>query len=320
MLPPGYIARPLEFVEIEGYLDGLDVDIAFSVVSAADAGVLAMADSSRESVRSDLTNPDTVRGEHRLVFTSDSVAAGLVIIERDDEARTVFVDSYAVPDHGPELLAPLVGMGLDAAKRLAHGDGWKAEAGAFVQDEIYLDVLQAAGFSEVRRFWHMYIDLGPEHREAPEAPAGVTTTIATTDDDRRLLHRIDEIAFAEHFGFVPHPYDEWIPWFSNRRDARPDLWRLAWLDGQPVGLCIQDDSRVERDAGHVRVLGVVPEARGRGIATWLLRTAFSQAAREGRAAMTLTVDSDNTTGATALYERAGMRPDRVIVLLRRPLP
>ena len=305
---------------MEGYLDGPDVDIAYSVVSAADAGVLAMADASRESVRSDLTNPDAMREEHRLVFASDGEAAGLVIIERDDEARTVFVDSYAVPDHGRALLAPLVEMGLEAAQRLASSDGWRAEAGAFVQDEVYLDVLQAAGFSEVRRFWHMHIDLGPEHRATPEAPAGVTTSIATTEDERRLLHRIDEIAFAEHFGFVPHPYEEWIPWFSDRRDARPELWRLAWLDGEPVGLCIQDDSRADRGGGYVRVLGVVPEARGRGIATWLLRSAFSQAANEGREFVGLTVDSDNTTGATALYEQAGMKPERVIVLLRRPLP
>lgn len=332
MLPPGYFARPLKLADVDGYLDGPDVDIAYSVVSAADTGVLAMADASRESVRSDLTNPDAMREEHRLVFTHLGEAAGLVIIERDDEARTLFADSYAVPRHGRALLPSLVAMGLEAAERLAHehvrdgsadppGDiGWKVEAGAFVQDEVYLDVLADAGFTEVRRFWHMHIALGPEHRDAPQPPAGVTTTIAMSDDDRRLLHRIDEIAFAEHFGFVPHPYEEWIPWFSDRRDARPELWRLAWLDGEPIGLCMQDDSRSERDAGHVRVLGVVPEARGRGIATWLLRSAFSQAAGEGRTAMTLTVDSDNTTGATALYERAGMTPERVIVLLRRPIP
>lgn len=305
---------------MDGYLDGPDIDIAYSVVSAADAGVLAIADASRESVRSDLTNPDAMRAEHRLVLASTGEAVGLVIIERDDAARTVFVDSYAVPAHGHELLAPLVAMGLEAAQQLCDGDGWKAEAGAFVQDEVYLGVLEAAGFTEVRRFWHMHIDLGSEHLETPEAPAGVSITVATTDEEQRLLHRIDEIAFAEHFGFVPHPYEEWIPWFRDRRDARPELWRLAWLDGEPVGLCLQDDSRIERGAGHVRVLGVVPEARSRGIATWLLRSAFSQAASEGRTAMTLTVDSDNTTRATALYERAGMKPERVIVLLRRPLP
>ena len=320
MLPPGYVARYLNLDEVDGYVDGPDVDLAYSVVAASDVGVLDIPDCTRESVRSDLTNPDAMREEHRLVLTEAGEPVGLLTIERDFAAKTLFVDSYAVPDHGRALLAPLVAMGLEAAQQLAHGDGGKAEAGAFVQDEVYLDVLQAAGFNEVRRFWHMHIDLGPEHLEAPEAPAGVTTTIATSDDDQRLLHRIDEIAFAEHFGFVPHPYEEWIPWFRDRRDARPDLWWLAWLDGQPVGLCMQDDSRADRGGSYVRVLGVVPEARGRGIATWLLQSAFAQAARDGRAFVGLTVDSDNTTGATALYERAGMTPERVILLLRRPLP
>jgi mycothiol synthase len=320
VLPPGYSARPLDLFETDGYVDGPDVDLAYAVVAAADRGVIEVADCTRESVRSDLTNPDAMREEHRLVLTGDGEAAGLLIIERDDQARTLFVDSYAVPAHGSALLAPLVAMGLEAAERRAEGDGWKVEAGTFAQDEVYIDILEQAGFSEIRRFWHMTIDLDPAQTSEPTAPVGVRITIAESDDDRRLLHRIDEIAFAEHFGFVPHPYEEWIPWFSDRRDARPDQWRIAWLDDEPVGLCMLDDSRADRGAGHVRILGVIPEARGRGIALWLLGSAFAQAAQEGRTAMTLSVDSDNTTGATALYERAGMRPERVIILFRRPLP
>ena len=325
-LPAGYTARALQFHEVDGFLDGPDVDLAYSVVTAADIGVLAMAEASRESVRSNLVNADTVPEEHRLVFASSGEAVGLLTLERDVATRTFYVDSYAAPTHGPALLAPLVGLGIDAAARL-RGEGtgagdagdWHIECGAFSQDEVYAEILEAAGFTEVRRFWHMHIELGPEHRPFPESPAGVTRTIAESDEDRRLLHHLDEVAFAEHFGFAPRPCEEFVSWFSDRRDARPDLWWLAWLDGKPVGLCMLDDSRTDRDAGHVRVLGVVPEARGRGIATWLLRSAFAQGAQEGRGSMTLTVDSDNTTGATALYEQAGMRPERVIVLYRRPV-
>ena len=319
MLPAGYTARPLSFVEVDGLLDGPDVDLAYEIVAAADTGILAVADASRESVRSDLANPDAVREAHRLVTTTAGAPAGLLIVERDEEARTFFVDAYTVPEHGRSLLAPLVAMGIEAASRLRDERAWHIDAGAFAQDEVYADVLREAGFAEVRRFRHMHIELDPEDVDEPRPPAGVTRTVVQTEDDRRLLHQLDEIAFAEHFGFVPRAYAEWIGWFSDRRDARPDLWWVATLDGEPVGLCIQDDSRVERNAGHVRVLGVVPEARGRGIATWLLRAAFAQAAREGRGAMTLTVDSDNTTGATAMYERVGMRPERVIVVYRRPL-
>ena len=320
MLPPGYTSRALELSDIDGYVDGPDVDLAHSVVVAADMGVISTVDSTRESVRSDLANPDSVLDEQRLILTESGEAVGLLTVEMDTAARTFFIDSYAVPAHGRALLPALVAMGIDVAARRKGSGTWQIEAGAFAQDEVYLDALEQASFVEVRRFWQMRIDLGPEHLRSPVAPPGVHLTVAETQDERRVLHRIDQEAFAEHFGFVEKPYEEWMPWLRDRRDARPDLWWLAWLAGEPVGLCMQDDSRAEGDAGHVRVLGVVPQARGRGIATWLLHSAFAQAAREGRTAMTLSVDSDNTTGATALYERAGMRAERVMVLVRRPAP
>ena len=78
MLPAGYSSRPLDFVEVDGYVDGPDVDIAYSVVAASDLGVIAVADCTRESVRSDLTNPDAMRQEHRLVFARDGGATGEV--------------------------------------------------------------------------------------------------------------------------------------------------------------------------------------------------------------------------------------------------
>lgn len=320
MLPSGYAARPLEFVDVDGLPDGPDVDLAYAVVSAADVGVIGHAEDSREAIRANLTNPDAQRTEHRLVLTDAGEPVGLLVIEKDTATRTFFVDSYAAPSHGHRVLGGLVAMGTSAAERLRGEGQWNAEAGVFAQDEAYIEILEAAGFREVRRFWRMVIDLGPEHEGVPTAPAGVTRTVVATDDDRRLLHRIDEESFAEHFGFAPRPYEEFLSWFGGRRDARTDLWWLAWLDGQPVGLCVMDDSHVERGAGHVRTLGVLREARGRGIASWLLHSAFAQAAREGRRAVTLTVDAENTTGATALYEGVGMRAEQVILLYRRPLP
>jgi len=320
VLPPGYVARPLTLDAVDGYVDGPDVDLAYSVVSAADIGVLDLADCTRETVRSDLTSPDALLEEHRLVLTESGDPAGLLIVEKDVDARTVFADSYAVPAHGRALLPALVSMGIETASRRADGPDWRVEAGAFAQDEVYVDILKRAGFEEVRRFWQMRIDVGPEQASDPEPPAGVSLTVALTEDDHRLIHRLDQEAFAEHFGFVPKSFEEWMPWLRDRRDARPDLWWIAWQGGEPVGLCMQDDSRLERNAGHIRILGVIPRARGRGIAHWLLQSAFAQAARDGRDAMTLSVDSENTTGATALYERAGMHPERVILLFRLTLP
>lgn len=321
MLPPGYVARPLKFVELDGLPDGPDVDLAYAVVSAADVGVIGHAEDSRETIRANLTNPDAQRTEHRLVLTDAGEPVGLLVIEKDTATRTFFVDSYAAPNHGHRILGALVAMGVSAAESLRGEGQWNAEAGVFAQDEAYIEILEAAGFREVRRFWRMVIDLGVEHDSSePTAPAGVTRTVAVSDQERRMLHDVEQESFADHFGFAPRPYDEFIAWGIDRRDARPDLWWLAWSDDRPVGLCVLDDSHADRGASHVRMLGVIPEARGRGIASWLLRSAFAQAAREGRRVVTLTVDAENTTGATALYEGVGMRAEQVILLYRRPLP
>jgi mycothiol synthase len=319
MLPAGYTARPLDFVDSDGFLDGPDVDLAYEVVCAADIGVLGKAEHSRETVRANLTNPDAQVGEHRLVMTGARDPVGLLVVERDAFMRLFVVDSYAAPRHSRHILASLVGMGLSAARRLGADGQWEVEAGAYAQDEAYRDVLENAGFREVRRFWRMIIDQRAEHRVQPEAPSGVTLTVAVSDEERRLLHDVEQESFAGQFGFAPEPYDEFSAWGIDRRDARPDLWWLARIDDRPVGMCVMDDSHADRGASHVEMLGVIPQARGRGIASWLLRSAFFKAASEGRTSVTLTVDADNTTGATALYEGVGMRAEQVRVHYRRPL-
>jgi ribosomal protein S18 acetylase RimI-like enzyme len=91
------------------------------------------------------------------------------------------------------------------------------------------------------------------------------------------------------------------------------------LDGEPVGICVGDSSRAEFGATYVRTLGVIPSARGRGIARWLLRCAAADAARAGLRSVALAVDSENTTGATALYESVGMRAVQVIDVHRLEL-
>ena len=319
MLSAGYTARPLDLVDINGLLDGPDVDRAYAVVCAADIGVLGTAERSREAIRANLTNPEAQVGEHRLVLTGEREPVGLLVVERDAFKRLFVVDSYAAPRHSRDLLASLVDMGLSAARRLGVDEQWEVEAGAFAQDEAYKEVLEDAGFREVRRFWRMVIDLSAEHRVQPDPPSGVTLTVAVSDEERRLLHDVEQESFAGQFGFAPQPYDESSAWGIDRRDARPDLWWLAWSGDRPVGMCVMDDSHAHRGASHVEMLGVIPQARGRGIASWLLRSAFATAANEGRTSVTLTVDADNTTGATALYEGVGMRAEQVRVHYRHPL-
>jgi ribosomal protein S18 acetylase RimI-like enzyme len=59
--------------------------------------------------------------------------------------------------------------------------------------------------------------------------------------------------------------------------------------------------------GWVGALGVRKPWRGCGIGMALLRRAFAEFHSRGRAHVGLGVDAANATGATRLYERAGMR-------------
>ena len=59
------------------------------------------------------------------------------------------------------------------------------------------------------------------------------------------------------------------------------------------------------DGSYVAYLGVLESARGRGVATGLLRTIIADAASRGRDRVGLEVDADSPTGADGLYTSMG---------------
>ena len=317
-MPGGFTTRRLSLSPGQ-FPDGTDIDLAQSVVRAAETVVLGASHMPRETVRSLLSSPETLREESLLVFDSTGEVCGLSFLEWEPEARSTFINVYAVPKAAAALLPHLVDSAVATTARLAERP-WQMEASAFEDDHLLKEVLAVAGFTGVRRFWRMRIDFEIDAPDGtPAAPRGARIRVVDGDADRRLLHELFERSFRDHFGFVPRPFEDWIGWFDARGDSRPDLQWIAELDGGPVGLCLVDDSRIEEGLAYVRTLGVVPEARGLGIARWLLAEAFAHARAEGRHGAALAVDSDNVTGATRLYESLGMHAYQVIDLFRRPL-
>ncbi|MGH7371109.1 MAG: GNAT family N-acetyltransferase [Candidatus Methylomirabilales bacterium] len=84
----------------------------------------------------------------------------------------------------------------------------------------------------------------------------------------------------------------------------PTLWLLASGGGEPVGALT---ANVWGDRGWVNEIGVLATHRGRGIGSALLLRSFAAFARRELRCVFLNVDAENPTGATALYERVGMR-------------
>ena len=172
--------------------------------------------------------------------------------------------------------------------------------------------LESAGFSYARSFLRINIEMS-EPPVAPEWPEGIVVRpMVPGDDDRAAVAAIRD-AFQDHWGYVESPFEEdleeWKQWIHEDEDFNTDLWFLA-MDGDEIaGFCqcypiVGDDPKV----GLVDELGVRRPWRGRGIASALLQHAFRTFYQRGKPIVELGVDSQSPTGATRLYDRAGMMP------------
>jgi ribosomal protein S18 acetylase RimI-like enzyme len=115
-------------------------------------------------------------------------------------------------------------------------------------------------------------------------------------------------SFAEHWEWHPKPVDEWIELRQGQhRDEHGPVWFVV-RDGNELAGVTRNDASVA-GGGYVGAIGVRPAWRGKGVAKALLQRTFAEFWRRGTTRVTLDVDSQNATGAVALYERVGMYVD-----------
>ena len=112
--------------------------------------------------------------------------------------------------------------------------------------------------------------------------------------------------------------------FTGRRSFRPDLSVLAVSDGAVLGYALSYVSEASAAATGVREsyfgqIGVVPAARGRGLSKAVVIAALHAGAADGCDTAGLEVDSENVTGALALYGSLGFTTHRTQVSWSRHL-
>ena len=107
-------------------------------------------------------------------------------------------------------------------------------------------------------------------------------------------------------GFTPSAIDEWLGW-RPPTVTTTEFWQIAEENGEIAGaaLCFGEDH-----IGWVLDLAVRPASRRAGLGLVLLESGFVALWRHIHTRVGLEVDSENETGATRLYERAGMKVTR----------
>jgi GNAT superfamily N-acetyltransferase len=163
-------------------------------------------------------------------------------------------------------------------------------------------LLETNGFAVVRHFWRMEIALSAPPA-APVWPTNVTLRTFDPTQDATAVHAAVQEAFADHWEHTDQSLAEWSTLNLARGDFDPTLWFLA-LDGAEiagVALCSPDPN-----GGWVRSLSVRRPWRRQGLGLALLQQAFQAFYARGERSVGLAVDASSLTGATRLYERAGM--------------
>ena len=211
--------------------------------------------------------------------------------------KTSWVDARATD---PAAYDPL----LEAATRRAtEHDKEHIRAYTGDADAAAKAALEQAGYSLIRYSFRMGIELDDEMPE-PEWPDGVLVRLYR-EGDAQTFYRLQQDSFADTWEFTSEPFEPWAHWFMGAQ-FEPEHWFIVEADGDPAALAICRISEAEEGTAWVRILGVLPAYRRRGLALALLQHVFRHFAGLGLERVVLGVDGENPTGAVALYERAGM--------------
>jgi mycothiol synthase len=196
--------------------------------------------------------------------------------------------------------------------RTPEGARVSVHQGILVTDEPAIQLLVDQGYEVVRYSLEMLIEM-QSPPQAPQIPMGFAIQLF---DRARLedLVRADVEAFRDHWGQVERPFEEelkqWTAWVENDPDFDPSLWFVAVSedDDEIVGMSLcRSRTPEDADMGWVDALSVRRPWRRKGLAQALLQHSFGELYRYGRRKVGLGVDAESLTGATKLYEKAGMR-------------
>jgi mycothiol synthase len=308
-LPPAYTARPGDYSDLPAITE---------LLNACSLELLGVADSTEEDTRAEWDAPGfDPAGSTRVVLAPSGKLVGYIEVWDNREPPVKpFAWGRVHPDFqgqgiGSGLMAWAEGRARQAIRRAPPEARVALNAGCHSHHAPSKSLLESCGMSPNRYFYNMLIDLdGPP--AAPRWPEGVTFQAYRHPEQAPQVYQAVREAFKDHWGHVPEPYETGLQRWSRHHFSRPEfdpsLWLLAMDGGQIAGFSLcQMTAPEDPHNGFVATLGVLRPWRQRGLGLALLQESFRTLWERGRRHVSLFVDADSLTGATRLYEKAGMR-------------
>lgn len=279
----------------------------FALIRASDLDVFGRTDYTYEELQRDWGGPEfDPATDTWVVAEPDGRLIGYAHCSNHGHFRN-FGMGVTHPDHYGQGIGTTLARLIEARAR-EHIPLAPPEARVYLTigiagtDQRAAGLLANLGYRKVRRFSRMQILLDAPPPE-PVWPEGIVVRTMVAGQDERAIWQAMEESFSDHWGHSPEPFEHWLARHQAPGRMIPDLQFLAMAGDTVAGaaLCAHLD-----DFGWVDTLGVRRQWRKHGVGMALLQHVFGEFYRRGTREVGLGVDSQSLTGATRLYERAGM--------------
>lgn len=309
LLPRGYTTRPATMADAEAVV---------ALINAYSQSMVGQNSTNAEKLRLAWGVPGfDMTTDTRMVLMPDGQLVGYMEVQ-DTHALHVRMrcwgcvhPNYRMKGIGSHLVEWAEARALRFVPEAPEGVLVVLQSEVLSSDVDAQAVLRMHEFMLTRHFCRMVVTFDGV-LPVSQWPDGITVRTLTLGQDERAMVRAVEEAFKDHWGYVSEPfektYERWMHWINEDPAFDPTLWFLA-IDGDDIAgacLCLSSDS-VATELGHVSTLGVRRPWRRRGLGLALLTHAFRELCERGKLGVSLGVDASSLTGATRLYEKAGMQ-------------
>ena len=281
------------------------------LMNAHQLAVFGEADATAEELRTWLSSPSVEVERDVRVLEDSGRLIGYVDADPTRADRPLWwSDVKVAPDaDADDVIATLV-QWLHERAGVGVLRVWTA-----ADDSRTRAVFERLGFAPVRHSYRMEIDLAESPRE-PRWPPSLTVRSIAEGEHRLVYDAVLEV-WRDTSDPMDETFEEWQHWTAKTDAFDPSLWFLAFQDDELAGFSLCRQDATDPTAGYVGSLGVRWPWRRQGLGEALLLHSFGEFRRRGYSRSTLGVDASSPTGATRLYERAGMRVYRDTVFLQK---